>query len=128
MRRQTIQRNFSGGIAGTVGAVAQYLGNTTPSAGGTSGAPIRYPITGNRTARRIDVYVITNTFTGATTLKVLKDGVNTALTITIPSGVTGLRSFEATVPFSNAGLDIGVTCPSTGLLNRFECSATVSLD
>jgi len=128
MRRQNKTYQFSGGIAGGVGAVAQYMGNTPPSSNATSAGPMRYPVSGNRTARRLDVYVIANTFSGSTTVKVLKNGANTALTLTIPSGATGLHSLEANVPFADAGIDIGISCPSTGLLSRFECSAVVSLD
>lgn len=128
MRRLANSYQFSGGIQGVAGAVTGFLSNTPPSMNGTSSGALRYPVVGHRTARRLSVNVTTNGFAGTTTVTVFKDGVATALTLPIASGVTGLRTVNADVPFSDAGMDVRITCPNTGLLNRFECSAIVSLD
>lgn len=128
MRRNTIQRDFAGGIQGIAGAITTYLGNVPPSLNGTSNVAQRYPVIGHRTARRLSVYVQTNGFAATTTLTVMKDGVATALTVAVPPGSTGNFYTTMDVPFSDSGLDVRVTCPNSGLLARFDCTATVTLD
>lgn len=128
MRRQTMQRDFSGGIQGVAGPITTYLGNVPPSLNGTASTPQRYPVIGHRTLRRLSAYVQTNGFLASTTLTVMKDGVATSLTVTVPAGNTGNFATIMDVPFSDSGLDVRVTCPNSGLLARFDCTATVTLD
>lgn len=121
---QVVTLPFNTGSAGVVGGTTRYLTWGTVAA---AEANAQFPVSRFTRVRRLRVEPTTNTLNGTCVITIRKEGVATALTVTVPAGSTAVQTLLTGFSEFSEGDNLSIEAVANGLLGTINFNGSIEM-